>query len=200
MVKFLSEVVLLRKMNTFYPENQEQWRDWLEKNHAQEDFIWLIYYKKNSGKPSIIYSDAVDQALCFGWIDSKINSIDNERYQQFFCPRKPNSVWSKVNKEKIATLIQKGLMTKAGLNAIEIAKMNGSWNILDQAEALIIPDDLLAALYINPIGQEYFLSLSRTDKRNLLQWIVLAKKEETRQKRIREIVTAAEAQKKPRQF
>jgi uncharacterized protein YdeI (YjbR/CyaY-like superfamily) len=187
-------------MNTFYSESREQWREWLESNHSKERSVWLIYYKKNSGKPSIIYSDAVDEALCFGWIDSKIKSIDDKKYMQFFCPRKPHSVWSKVNKEKVATLIEKGLMTKAGLNTIETAKINGSWNILDEVEALIIPEDLLTALSVSLVAKEYFLNLSRTDKRNLLQWIALAKKGETRQKRIREIAISAEYQRKPKPF
>lgn len=187
-------------MDTFYPENQKQWREWLEKNHSKESSIWLIYYKKNSGKPSINYSDAIDEALCFGWIDSKVKSIDKEKYMQFFCVRKPNSVWSKVNKEKVASLIEKNLMTQAGFEAIAIAKSNGSWNILDDVEALIIPDDLMTALSSNLVAKEYFLNLSRTDKRNLLQWITLAKREETRQKRIKEIVFSAENKRKPKQF
>ena len=187
-------------MNTFYPENRQQWREWLDKNHDIESSIWLIYYKKSSGKPSITYSDAVDEALCFGWIDSKAKSIDAEKYMQFFSVRKPNSVWSKVNKEKVASLIEKGLMTSAGLEAIAIAKSNGSWNVLDAVEALIIPDDLMTALSSNLVAKEYFLNLSRTDKRNLLQWITLAKKAETRQKRIREIVVSAENQRKPKQL
>ncbi|PZV17785.1 MAG: hypothetical protein DCF20_05295 [Pseudanabaena sp.] len=187
-------------MDTFYPEDQEQWREWLEKNHSKESSIWLIYYKKNSGKPSINYSDAVDEALCFGWIDSKVKSIDQEKYMQFFCVRKPNSVWSKVNKEKVASLIEKNLMTQAGLEAIAIAKSNGSWNILDDVEALIIPDDLMTALSSNLVAKEYFLNLSRTNKRNLLQWITLVKREETRQKRIKEIVFSAQNKRKPKQF
>jgi uncharacterized protein YdeI (YjbR/CyaY-like superfamily) len=187
-------------MNTFYPENRQQWREWLDKNHSIESSIWLIYYKKNSGKSSINYSDAVDEALCFGWIDSKVKSIDTEKYMQFFCVRKPNSVWSKVNKEKVASLIEKNLMMQSGLEAIAIAKTNGSWNILDEVEALIIPNDLLIALSSNLEAKEYFLNLSRTDKRNLLQWIVLAKKEETRQKRIRELVDSAKNKRKPQKF
>jgi uncharacterized protein YdeI (YjbR/CyaY-like superfamily) len=187
-------------VNSFYPENREQWREWLAENHSTISSIWLIYYKKSSGKPSITYSDAVDEALCFGWIDSKIKSIDSEKYRQFFCPRKPNSVWSKVNKQKVLSLVEQGLMTQAGFTVIEIAKMNGSWTILDEAEALVIPDDLLLALSEISVAKEYFLKLSHTDKRNLLQWITLAKKAETRQRRIREIVTSAEFQKKPKLF
>jgi uncharacterized protein YdeI (YjbR/CyaY-like superfamily) len=105
-----------------------------------------------------------------------------------------------VNKEKVANLIEKGLMTSAGMEAIAIAKSNSSWNVLDAVEALIIPDDLMTALSSNLVAKEYFLNLSRTDKRNLLQWITLAKREETRQKRIREIVLSAENKRKPKQF
>ncbi len=187
-------------MKTFYPENRAQWRSWLDQNHAHAPCIWLIYYKKGSGKPSITYSDAVDEALCFGWIDSKVKSLDHEKYQQFFCPRKPTSVWSRVNKEKVALLITRGLMAPAGLAAIETAKINGSWNTLDAVEALIIPEDLLAALAQNQIAEDYFLNLSRTDTRNLLQWLILAKKQETRQKRISAIVSAAAQGQKPKPF
>ena len=187
-------------MNTFYPKSRKDWREWLAINQKKEAFIWLIYFKKNSGKPSITYSEAVDEALCFGWIDSKVQSIDDKKYRQFFCPRKPNSVWSKVNKEKVTSLIENGLMTPTGLDAIEIAKLNGSWNLLDDVEALVIPEDLAIALSANPIANEYCLNLSRTDKRNLLQWIVLAKKAQTRQKRINKIVIAAAYQKKPKLF
>ena len=119
---------------------------------------------------------------------------------QFFSRRKPNSVWSRVNKEKIERLTNEGLMTKAGYEIIEIAKQNGSWTILDEAEALIIPDDLDKELQKRKNAKEYFLSLSRSDKRNILQWLVLAKRQETREKRIAEIVELADKNQKPKQF
>lgn len=160
----------------------------------------LIYYKKQSNIPTIIYSEAVDEALCFGWIDSKSKPLNEHKFMQFFSRRKNNSVWSKVNKEKIERLTKDGLMTKAGYEIIETAKLNGSWSILDEAEALIIPTDLENEFKKRPTAKEYFSSLSRSDKRNILQWLVLAKKQETRDKRIAEIVELADKKQKPKQF
>lgn len=187
-------------LETFSPKSRQEWRDWLQENHDKKQSIWLIYYKKESKQPSVIYSDAVDEALCFGWIDSKSKPMDPDRYMQFFCRRKPKSVWSKINKAKIARLTEEGLMTKAGFDCIEVAKQNGSWTILDDAEELIIPNDLEAAFQGSPMAREYFQSLSRSDKRNILQWLVLAKRPETRQNRIDEIVTLAAQKQKPKQF
>ncbi len=187
-------------LETFSPKSLQEWRDWLQENHDKKQSIWLIYLKKESKQPSIVYSDAVDEALCFGWIDSKAMPMDSNRYKQFFCRRKPKSVWSKINKAKIARLTEEGLMTQAGFDCIEIAKQNGSWTILDEAEALKIPDDLESAFQGSPVAREYFLSLSRSDKRNILQWLVLAKRPETRQNRIGEIVSLAAQRLKPKQF
>jgi uncharacterized protein YdeI (YjbR/CyaY-like superfamily) len=182
------------------PTSAADWRKWLQKNHVKEDAVWLIYYKKITGKPTVAYSDAVDEALCFGWIDSKAVSIDDERFKQFFCKRKPTSVWSKVNKAKIEKLRANGKMTDAGEYCIQIAKQNGSWIILDAVEELILPQELEKAFAKNKKAKDFFSNLSRTDKRNILQWIALAKKEETKQKRILEIVLLANDQKKPKQF
>lgn len=185
---------------TFYPKSRKEWRAWLQENHANQTSIWLIYYKKNTNMPGITYSEAVDEALCFGWIDSKSKPIDDEKYMQFFCKRKPNSTWSRVNKEKIRRLIEEKLMTHAGYESIETAKQNGSWTILDDAEDLIIPEDLTLEFKKNPNASAYFSGLSRSDKRNMLQWLVLAKRAETRRNRIMEIVTLAGEQQKPKQF
>ncbi|MBC8110155.1 MAG: YdeI/OmpD-associated family protein [Verrucomicrobia bacterium] len=189
-----------KDIETFYPPTRQAWRAWLEQHHSLKQSVWLIYYKKKSGKPRIAYSEAVDEALCFGWIDSKAKPIDEEKSMQFFTKRKPKSVWSKVNKAKVELLIEAGLMTKAGFESIDKAKENGSWSILDEAEALIIPADLAIEFQSKPDAKEYFLSLSRTDKRNILQWLTLAKREETRQKRITEIVELADQKQKPKQF
>jgi len=113
----------------FYPKSRHEWREWLQNNHAIKQSVWLIYYKKKSNIPTVIYSEAVDEALCFGWIDSKAKPLDEEKFMQFFSKRKPNSVWSKVNKEKIDRLTREGLMTKAGFETVEKAKQNGSWTI-----------------------------------------------------------------------
>ncbi len=189
-----------KEIETFYPKSRQEWRDWLQDNHDKKKSVWLIYYKKKSNIPTVIYSEAVDEALCFGWIDSKSKPLDEHKFMQFFSRRKEKSVWSKVNKEKIERLIKEGLMIKAGYDIIETAKQNGSWTILDQAEALIIPDDLEKEFQKVNKAKEYFLALSRSDKRNILQWLTLAKKEETRQKRITEIVELAEQNLKPKQF
>lgn len=188
------------EIDTFCPANRQEWRSWLLENHQSRQSVWLIYYKIKSGKPTLKYEDAVDEALCFGWIDSKAKPIDNERFMQFFSKRKAKSVWSRINKGKVERLIADGLMTDAGFESIAIAKQNGSWSILDTAESLEIPDDLEAEFQKNPDSKDYFISLSRSDKRNILQWLVLAKRIETRQKRIAEIVELAGQRQKPKQF
>ncbi|MGB0431005.1 MAG: YdeI/OmpD-associated family protein, partial [Bacteroidia bacterium] len=131
----------MKTNKTFCPKNQQDWRKWLEDNHQKEDAIWLVYFKKNSPKYNLNWSQAVDQALCFGWIDSLANAIDDDKYKQYFSKRKPKSIWSKVNKDKVKLLIEKSLMTEAGLKAIDIGKANGSWTFLDQVDALIVPED-----------------------------------------------------------
>lgn len=189
-----------QNLSTFYPKDRAEWRQWLQKNHFKENSVWLIYYKRQSKISTISYSEAVDEALCFGWIDGKAKPIDDQKFMQFFCKRKAKSVWSKVNKEKVERLIGEGLMTEAGLQSIKIAKENGAWFILDSAEALIIPEDLSFEFKKKPDAEKYFSSLSRSDKRNILQWLVMAKRSDTRQNRINEIVDLASKNQKPKQF
>lgn len=185
---------------TFYPKNRQEWREWLQTNHNSQQSVWLIYYKKKSNRPTLTYSEAVEEALCFGWIDSKAKSVDEDTFMQFFSRRKVNSVRSKVNKEKVERLIDENRMTPAGYYIVDSAKENGSWTILDEAEALKIPKDLEDELQKRLHAKTYFCSLSRTDKRNILQWLTLAKRQETRQKRITEIVELADIDLKPKQF
>jgi uncharacterized protein YdeI (YjbR/CyaY-like superfamily) len=162
------KIKMEKEIVTFYPKSRQEWREWLQDNHDKKQSVWLIYYKKKSNIPTVIYSEAVDEALCFGWIDSKAKALDEEKFMQFFSRRKEKSVWSKVNKEKIDRLTKEELMTKAGFEIIEKAKQNGSWTILDEAEALIIPDDLEKEFAKRLDAKNYFLSLSRSDKRNIL--------------------------------
>ena len=183
-----------------FPKNQQEWRQWLEENHQTETSVWLGYYKVSSGRPSIRYEEAVEEALCFGWIDSKANTIDEFSYKQYFCRRKPTSVWSRVNKEKVARFIDQGLMAEAGLASIEIAKQNGSWTILDDAENLILPEALQKALEEQPEALAFYEALSRTNKRNLLSWLALAKREETLLKRIQDIVDNALERRLPKPY
>jgi uncharacterized protein YdeI (YjbR/CyaY-like superfamily) len=189
-----------KDIETFYPKSRQEWREWLQNNYDKKTSVWLIYNKKKSNIPTVSYGEAVDEALCFGWIDSTAKPLDDEKYMQFFSKRKAKSVWSKINKDKIDRLTKEGLMTKAGFESVETAKQNGSWTILDDAEALIIPVDLEIAFQKRQNASNYFFNLSRSDKRNILQWLTLAKREETRQKRIAEIVELAEQNLKPKQF
>ncbi len=191
---------MIDETETYYPKSRQDWRKWLKKNHQKKQSIWLIYYKKQSTVPTLSYSDAVDEALCFGWIDSTKKTRDSESYIQFFCKRKPNSVWSKINKAKIDGLIKEGLMEAAGLESIERAKQNGSWSIMDDVEELIIPKDLSAAFKKHTGAKEYFESLSKSVKKQLLHWIVTAKRTETREKRIHELASLAAIKQKPKQF
>jgi uncharacterized protein YdeI (YjbR/CyaY-like superfamily) len=178
-------------LKTFYAKSQKEWHKWLEKNHQSEKSVWLIIYKKESGTPSVYYTDAVDEAICFGWIDSKPNKRDGESYYQFFAKRNPKSNWSKVNKGKVAKLLEKGLITKSGLEAIETAKQNGTWTALDKVEEMAIPEDLQKKFNKNKTAFAYFNKFPRSSKRNILEWIMNAKRPETRQKRIEETVELA---------
>ncbi|PKL79096.1 MAG: hypothetical protein CVV25_09080 [Ignavibacteriae bacterium HGW-Ignavibacteriae-4] len=184
--------------NTFYPSSREEWRQWLEENHINEESVWLVQYKVKSNKKSISWSESVDEALCFGWIDSVKRTIDDESYKQYYSKRKPNSTWSKINKDKVALFTEQGLMAEAGLLTIEVAKKNGSWTILDEVEELIVPTDLEEAFDKEVNSKDYYLSLSKSTQKMLLAWIVLAKRPETRQKRIDEIATQAAKQKLPK--
>ncbi len=187
-----------KEIEIFYPKSQTAWRKWLEKNHLSKQAVWLVFYNKKSKIKSITWSEAVDIALCYGWIDSKKVKIDEETAHQFFSKRKPKSTWSKINKEKVDKLIKQGLMTEAGLKSIETAKENGSWIILDEVEELIIPADLETAFAHKPNAKEFFLSLSKSVKKIILSWLVFAKTTETRQKRIAEIIESAEQNLKPK--
>jgi uncharacterized protein YdeI (YjbR/CyaY-like superfamily) len=199
-VFLILEGIMQNEIEIFYPTNQKEWRLWLAKNHLQKDAVWVVFYKQKAGKPTIKWSNAVDEALCFGWIDSVKKTLDEERSIQFFSKRKPQSTWSKINKDKVQKLIDTKQITKAGLQTIETAKQNGSWTILDEVEKLIIPKDLETELKTKVNSMDFFLSLSRSTRKAMLQWLVLAKREETRQKRIIEIVKNAEQGKKPKQF
>jgi len=187
-----------KEVETYCPTSRADWRDWLKKNHQSKQSIWLIYYTKKSEMPSLSWSEAVDEALCFGWIDSTARPIDDVSYMQYFSKRKPKSIWSKINKEKVRHLIETGQMTKAGYDSIEIATENGSWTILNEVEDLIIPNDLDIAFSKHKGSKDFYLSLSMSARKMILSWIVLAKRPETRQKRIDEIVESAAQNLKPK--
>lgn len=189
---------MMQEIEIFYPADTRAWREWLIENHQTKQAVWIVFHKKNSKKKSITWSEAVDVALCFGWIDSKKISIDSETSHQYFSKRKPKSTWSKINKQKVIDLIESGLMHDAGHMSIQTAKKNGSWTLLDEVEELIIPKDLEAEFATKAHAKEFFLSLSKSVKKAILQWIVLARQPQVRQKRITEIVEAAAQNLKPK--
>ncbi len=180
----------------FTASSRQEWRDWLHKNHEIEKSVWLLIHKKDSEIPSVYYPEAVDEALCFGWIDSVANKYDEKSYLQYFAKRKSTSNWSAVNKLKVEKLIAEGLMTEAGMNMIDLAKKTGTWNALDKVDQLVIPDDLLDKLNTNMQAKANFENFAASAKRGILEWILNAKKPETRQKRIDITVEKATENKK----
>src|SRR6185503_21185233 len=178
--------------NSVHPKSRAEWRKWLEKNHTRNEGVWLISYKKATGKPRVDYDESVEEALCFGWLDSKGNKVDDERSMLWFAPRKAGTGWSKLNKERVARLSKAKRLAPAGLAKINAAKKDGSWNALDAVEALEIPSDLEEAFSKSETARGYFEAFPRSVKRAILEWISSAKKSETRAKRIEETVTKAE--------
>ena len=188
------------EIETYYPKSQADWRKWLEQNHQSKQAVWLVYYKSSTKVASISWSEAVDEALCFGWIDSTKKTIDKERYMQYFSRRKSTSTWSKINKDKVAKLIQNNRMTEAGFDSIATAKENGTWTLMDDIEKLIIPEDLRIALNQSERSMEFSQSQSKSIKKSMLHWVVIAKRMETRKKRITEIARLAAQGIRPNQF
>ncbi|MEP6615849.1 MAG: YdeI/OmpD-associated family protein [Ginsengibacter sp.] len=183
-------------LKLFYARNRKAWRQWLQKNHAKETGVWLVYYKKNSGKSRVPYDDAVEEALCFGWIDSIMHPIDEVKYKQKFTPRKLKSVWSALNKKRILKLMELDLMAPAGLEIIDKGKLNGSWTQIDHVENLEIPPDLAKIFLKNKKLAGYYKSLARSRQKQWLYRLGNAKLSETRAKRIAEFVTELNLSKK----
>lgn len=179
------------EFSNFHPLSRAEWRAWLAENHAKTAGIWFVYYKKQTGKPRVTYDEAVEEALCFGWIDSLPRKFDDERSKLLFTPRKPKSVWSKLNKTRIERLIENGLMTEIGLAKIETAKADGSWNALDASDSLEIPGDLAAALEAEKEAKANFNNFSDSVKCSILFWIGSAKRLETRKARIEKTTAMA---------
>lgn len=181
-----------------YFKNAKDWRDWLHKNHATAKGVYLIFYKVDHENESMRWEEAVQVALCYGWIDSTVKSLGDGKRQQYFCPRKPKSTWSKLNKTYIKDLIEKGLMHESGMKKIESAKKNGSWTLLDDVENGIVPPNLQKAFNENPIAHGNYLNFTFSQQKSYLYWLKQAKREETKQKRIQEIIGLCEANKKTR--
>lgn len=174
--------------------SRAQWRSWLERHHASSGSIWLVTFKKAAGERHVPYAAVVEEALCFGWIDSRPAKLDDERSMLLLSPRKAGSPWSALNKERVASLIERGLMTAAGLEKIELAKRDGSWGVYDEAETLEMPADLVAAFDTNArarAARTTFEAFSPSSRRGILWWIISAQRAETRAKRIAETVRLA---------
>ncbi len=185
--------------NPLYCAGQPEWHKWLEQNHAKEKAVWLLRYKKDSATPSVTYTEALEEALCFGWIDGKVKGIDKEKSAIRFSPRKPKSLWSKTNKDKAEKLIQEGRMTPAGLAKIEEARKSGNWdNAYASGQPQEIPADLTRALEKNKEAWNSFLGFSDSHKNAYIFWINDAKTPVTRQKRIADVVVRAAMPKQPK--
>lgn len=177
--------------NSVHPLTRAEWRAWLDANHTRPQGVWLVTFKKATGKPRIEYDEAVEEALCYGWIDSKANKLDEERSLLWFAPRKPGTGWSKPNKERVERMLAQGLMMPPGLAKIEAAKADGAWYALDAVERLELPGDLVEAFAQNPPAQEFWDAFPRSAKRGILEWISTAKTPATRARRVLETATLA---------
>ncbi len=170
------------------PKSRKAWRAWLAKNHASSTGIWLIYAKKHTGIPSLTYADAVEEALCFGWIDSLVHPIDDSLYKQIFTPRKPSSAWSPLNKKRVEKLIAASQVTTAGMKMIELARTNGRWDAHAETEALTMPPELKKALNGDANAKKNWPTYTVSQQKAFLRMLHDAKTPETRAKRIARIL------------
>ncbi len=186
--------------NAVHPLSRQEWRAWLQENHGRSSGVWLVSFKKGTGKPRFEYEEAVEEALCFGWIDSKPNKLDEARSLLWFAPRKAKTGWSKPNKQRVERLLSAGLMQPAGLAKIEQARADGSWTSLDAIEDLHLPPDLVTALAALPPAEANFEAFPRSAKRGILEWIHTAKKPETRAARVAETARLAQLNERANQW
>ena len=182
------------------PFDRGGWRAWLIANHASSRGAHLVSWRRSSGRTSVAYEEAVEEALCVGWIDSVAGRLDDDRALQWFSPRRPDSGWARSNKERVERLTAAGLMLPAGLAAIEEAKRNGTWTMLDDVENLVVPDDLAAALDAAPPARDHWDAFSRSRRRAILVWLVQAKRPETRAKRVADVAAQASRNDVPTPF
>jgi uncharacterized protein YdeI (YjbR/CyaY-like superfamily) len=167
----------------------KEWRKWLAANHATSDGIWLRYYKKDSGEKTVTYAEALEEALCYGWIDGQADKYDAASYIQKFTPRRPRSIWSKINTEKAERLITEGKMKKAGMQQVELAKADGRWQrAYDSPTNMKVPEDFLQQLAKNKKAKAFFDGLNKTNLYAIAWRLQTAKKPETREKRLKEII------------
>ncbi len=167
------------------------WRRWLTRNHRRTGGLWLVIHKRGSTEGSLDYEGAVCEALCFGWIDSKANTLDDERYKLWMAPRKPRSAWSAVNKRRVENLMDSGAMAPAGLAVIEAAKTDGAWAALERSDALEVPGDLRDAFRRHDGSRKHWEAFPPSVRKQILEWIYAAKRDETRSKRVEETARLA---------
>ena len=186
-----------RILGCVQPRSRREWRSWLKKHHRSAQGVWLVYAKKHTGIPSLTWQEGVEEALCFGWIDSLRRPVDDTYFKQLYTPRKPKSNWSAINKKAVERLIAAGLMAAAGLAAIEVAKANGRWTALDHVESQVVPDDFKAALAKNRKAAAGFEQFSPFVRKMFLYRLNSARRPETRAKRIAELIDAAASGRTP---
>ena len=180
-------------MKQVYIKTRKEWREWLFQNHDKSGGIWLVFYKKHTGKPALEYDEAVEEALCFGWIDSLIKKIDDEKYIRKMTPRKPGSRWSDLNKRRVLKVINAGIMTEAGMSRVEEAKASGLWDKPDRPQISIdIPEAFDTALARNKKARDFFDQLAPSNKKRFIGWIAAAKQQETTKRRVEESITLLE--------
>jgi uncharacterized protein YdeI (YjbR/CyaY-like superfamily) len=175
----------------FHAESRAAWRAWLEANHDAERGVWLCSWRTVTGRPTCPYPEAVEEALCFGWIDSTVNVLDDERGLQLMTPRKPKSTWTRLNRQRVASMEEAGLMTDAGRRAVEVARQNGWWTIYEPVEDLLEPADLAAALDADPRARAHWDGFPPSARKATLWWVISAVRAETRQQRIATVVDKA---------
>ena len=188
----------MKEIQEYYFKDGSEWSTWLDENHKTREGIYLIFYKIEHKNDSMRWEEAVRVALCYGWIDSTVKSLGNGKRRQYFCPRKPKSVWSRVNKNHIKELKKNGLMDKSGLESIRLAKKNGSWTSLDDVENGVIPKELQDVFNTKPLAFTNYQNFTRSQRKSYLYYLNQAKRQETRQKRINEIILLCEANVKGR--
>jgi uncharacterized protein YdeI (YjbR/CyaY-like superfamily) len=176
----------------YHPANLAAWRAWLAVNCDAARGVWVASWRKGRGRDPIAYEDLVEEAICFGWIDSTVNILDDERGLQLMTPRKPKSAWTRLNRQRAATLEAQGRMADTGRRAVEAARANGWWTIYDSVEDLVEPDDLVRALDASPTARTAWDGFPPSARKQMLWWVVSAGRPETRTSRIAKIVAEAE--------
>jgi uncharacterized protein YdeI (YjbR/CyaY-like superfamily) len=175
----------------YHPTNRAAWRAWLAANHGSARGVWVASWRKASGRQPVAYEELVEEAICFGWIDSTVNILDDERGLQLMTPRKPKSGWTRLNRQRVAALEAQGHMTDAGRRVVELAKANGSWTIYDSVDDLIEPHDLADALDLVTAARSAWNQFPPSARKQMLWWVISAGRPETRANRIAKIVSEA---------